>query len=345
MKITKIEIEDELHAWGTNPCSEIILRSSQFCNLTEVVVRAGDTFEDLKRKVEQATILGTLQSTLTDFRYLRKIWLDNTAEERLLGVSLTGIMDHPVLNGSNLEKEQLDGFFNNEYSVFNPLCGVLEELKEVAVQTNKEWAAKLGVPTSTAITCVKPSGTVSQLVDSASGIHSRFSPFYIRRVRADVKDPLTQLMIEEGVPYEMCKMNPNSTVVFAFPQKAPEGAHCVKDDTALQQLELWKTYQDAWCEHKPSVTVYYSDEEFLDVGSWIYNNFDDVSGVSFLPRSDHTYEQAPYTECTEEEYEGLAATMPIINWERLSEFELDDQTKGSKELACSAGVCEVVDIT
>lgn len=340
------------HEFGTNPCSEIILRNAQFCNLTEVVVRAGDTFDDLKEKVRQATVLGTLQSSLTDFRHLRKIWSDNTKEERLLGVSLTGIMDHLVLSGQDTYSQSCKWYGTNvtlesrrpwkaEHQV---LERVLEELKNVAIKTNKEWANKLGIPSSTAVTCVKPSGTVSQLVDSASGIHSRFSPYYIRRVRADTKDPLTQLMSDQGVPNEPCKMKPDSTVIFSFPQKAPEGAHCVKDDTALQQLELWKIYQDHWCEHKPSITVYYGDDEFLDVGGWIYKNFDKVSGVSFLPRSEHTYEQAPYEEITEEEYEGLQALMPVIDWGRLGEYEKEDQTKGTQTLACSAGVCELVDI-
>lgn len=318
-------------AFGTNPCSEIILRSAQFCNLSEVVVRSTDTFDDLKSKVRKATILGTLQSTLTDFRYLRKIWSDNTAEERLLGVSLTGIMDHPILNGSELDNASLGK--------------LLEELKDVAVQTNKEWAAKLGIPQSTAITCVKPSGTVSQLVDSASGIHSRFSPYYIRRVRADIKDPLTQLMISQGVPHEPDVMKPDSTMIFSFPQKAPEGAKCTKDDTAMKQLEIWKIYQDHFCEHKPSITVYYNDEEFLDVGSWIYNNFDDISGVSFLPRSDHTYQQAPYEEITAQEYDVLVDAMPEIDFSALSEYEKVDNTIGGQTLACSGSVCEIVDLT
>jgi len=328
-QVKRIGRRNAYYEFGTNPCSEIILRSCQFCNLSEVVVRSGDTLDDLKRKVRLATILGTLQSTLTNFRYLRKIWSDNTAEERLLGVSLTGIMDHRLLGDASNHK----------------LPRWLEELKGVAIATNKEWAKKLGIPCSTAITCVKPSGTVSQLVNSASGIHSRFSPFYTRTVRADIKDPLTQLLKDAGVPYEPCKMNPVATVVFSFPQMAPEGAHCVKDDTAIGQLELWKVYQDHWCEHKPSITVYYSDEEFLGVGDWVYKNFDNISGVSFLPRADHVYEQAPYQEISVGKYAKAVAIMPEIPWDKLSEYEQGvDTTKGSQTMACTGSVCEVVDI-
>ena len=316
---------------GVNPCGEILLRSCQFCNLSEVVVRPSDTIEDLKRKVKQATILGTLQSSLTDFRYLRKIWSDNTKEERLLGVSLTGIMDHPVMGG--------------KASTIEVLPKLLEELKNVAIETNKEWADILGIPASVAVTCVKPSGTVSQLVDSASGIHSRHSPYYIRTVRADIKDPLTQLMIDQGAPNEPCVMKPDSTVIFSFPIKSPEGAHVVADDTAMEQLKLWKIYQEHWCEHNPSVTVYYRDEEFLDVGSWVYNNIDVVTGVSFLPRDDHTYKQAPYQKCTEEEHEALKAVMPEIDWSKLGEYETEDRTSGSQTLACTGGSCEMVDLT
>lgn len=311
--------------FGTNPCSEIILRPNQFCNLSEVVVRAGDTHEDLKRKVRQATILGTLQSTLTDFRYLRPIWKRNTEEECLLGVSLTGIMDHPILNGTNKTAD---------------LPMILEELKEVAVETNKEWAAKLGVNPSTAITCVKPSGTVSQLVNSASGIHPRFSPYYVRTVRGDKKDPLSQMMVDQGIPHEEDVMNP-SNLVFSFPQKAPLGAVCTSDVGAMEQLKLWKIYQDHWCEHKPSITVYYTDDEFLQVGAWLYEHFDDVSGISFLPRTEHTYKQAPYQDITEETYNELVAKMPTINWGMLSTYELEDQTTGTQELACTAGGCEI----
>lgn len=318
---------DPSYEFGTNPCSEIILRPNQFCNLSEVVVRSGDTLEDLRNKVKVATILGTLQASLTDFRYLRAIWKKNTEEECLLGVSLTGIMDHTVLNGTEGSPEEL--------------ADVLEELKALAVKTNAEWANKLGINPSTAITCVKPSGTVSQLVDSASGIHSRFSPCYIRRVRADVKDPLTTFMIDKGYPCEQDNINPNNKV-FSFPIKAPEGSHFVKDDSVKQQLDIWKIYQDHWCEHKPSVTVYYSDSEFLSAGDWVYNNFDSVSGVSFLPRSDHTYAQAPYEAIDEAAYEELLSQMPKdVDWKGLSEYEKEDNTVGVQTLACTAGACEI----
>ena len=321
-------------AFGTNPCSEIILRSGQFCNLSEVVVRAGDSFEDLKRKVRLATILGTLQATLTNFRYLRKHWHDNTAEECLLGVSMTGIMDHPVMSGKVTGERFLEEWCDHAY-----LEDVLEELKEIAVETNKEWAKKLGIPQSTAITCVKPSGTVSQLVNSSSGIHARFSDYYIRRVRNDKKDPLSDFMINAGVPCEEDVMNPN-VWVFSFPQEAPEGSVKVTDIGALDQLDLWKVYQDAWCEHKPSVTVYYSDEEFLAVGAWVYENMDSCSGVSFLPRSDHTYQQAPYEAITKEQYEEMVAASPSeIQWNTLNEDS--DNTVGSQTLACTGTTCEL----
>lgn len=320
--------------WGTNPCSEIILRPYQFCNLSEVVVRPTDTIDDLKTKVKLATILGTLQSTLTDFRYLRKVWKDNCEEERLLGVSLTGIMDHPVLNGSE------SYFISGTGSKPIPLDIILEELREVAVETNKEWAKKLGINQSTAITCVKPSGTVSQLVDSASGIHGRFAPYYIRRVRNDVKDPITQFLVEQGVPYEVDQMNKDN-LVFSFPMESPGSSRIAGELTALEQLEIWKTYQDHWCEHKPSCTVYYTEEEFLDVGGWVYKNFDKISGVSFLPYDDHIYPQAPYEPITEEQYDDLLSSFPKIRWEELPEYEDDDYTTGAQELACKGGVCEI----
>tara|TARA_R110000787_G_scaffold193899_2_gene305441 strand:- start:28367 stop:30277 length:1911 start_codon:yes stop_codon:yes gene_type:complete len=320
--------------FGTNPCSEIILRPNQFCNLSEVVVRATDTFETLKRKVKLATILGTLQSSLTDFRYLRPIWKRNTEEECLLGVSLTGIMDHPVLSGREDFLVPPDGGGMS-------LSMVLEELKEVAIETNKEWAHLLGLNPSTAITCVKPSGTVSQLVNSASGIHPRFSPYYVRTVRGDKKDPLSIMMQEQGIPCEDDVMNP-ATLVFSFPQKAPDNAVCTSDVGAMEQLKLWKIYQDHWCEHKPSITVFYTDDEFLKAGAWLYENFDDVSGISFLPRSEHTYRQAPYQEITEEEYNKRKADMPEIQWDLLGSYEQEDNTIGSQELACSAaGGCEI----
>jgi ribonucleoside-triphosphate reductase len=317
---------DAEHDFGTNPCSEIILRSNEFCNLSEVVVRADDTLETLKEKVRKATIIGTLQSTLTDFRYLRVRWKRNTEEEALLGVSLTGIMDHAVLGDAN-----------------NPeLATWLEEMRNVSIQTNKDWAEKLGVNASAAITCVKPSGTVSQLVDSASGIHPRFSKHYIRRVRSDKKDPLAVYMEQAGFPVEQDVMSPSS-VVFSFPVKAPESSTCVKDVGAMEQLALWKTYQNHWCEHKPSVTVYYTDSEYFKVAQWIWDNFDLCSGISLLPTSDHVYQQAPYEDIDEDQYEKLVAIMPQnVDWEELSQFEKEDNTTGSQELACVGGACEIV---
>ena len=313
--------------FGTNPCSEIILRSNQFCNLSEVVVRADDTLETLKEKVRKATIIGTLQSTLTEFRYLRVRWKRNTEEECLLGVSLTGIMDHGILGGDP-ESPMLAAW--------------LEEMRDVAIKTNKEWAEKLGVNQSTAITCVKPSGTVSQLVDSASGIHPRFSKHYIRRVRSDKKDPLAIYMEQAGFPVEQDVMS-DSSVVFSFPVKSPETSTCVKEVGAMHQLRLWKTYQNHWCEHKPSVTVYYTDSEYLQVAQWIWDNFDLCSGISLLPTSDHTYQQAPYEDIDEEEYIKLLDTMPKnVNWEDLAQFEAEDNTTGSQELACVGGACEIV---
>ena len=320
---------DPNHEFGTNPCSEIILRPYQFCNLTEVVIRATDSIEDLERKVRLATILGTIQSTYTHFPYLRKIWQRNTEEERLLGVSLTGIMDNPLMTVKNKGLEK-----------------TLEHLRTVAVATNAEWSTSLGIPASTAITCVKPSGTVSQLVDSASGIHTRHSDYYIRTVRGDNKDPLTQLMIDQGVPNEPCVMKPDQTVVFSFPVQSPVGAVTRNDMTAIEQLETWLTYQRHWCEHKPSVTVSVRDDEWFEVGAFVYKNFDEMSGVSFLPHSDHSYQQAPYQECTEEEYKDLLATMPTsIDWAKLSEYEEDDTTSGMQTMACASGMCEIVDLS
>jgi len=316
---------DSEYDFGTNPCSEIILRNGQFCNLTEVVVRAGDTFEELKRKVRLATILGTLQSTLTDFKYLRKHWTNNTEEERLLGVSLTGIMDHHHLNGTDEP---------------GMLATNLEALKEIAIETNKEWAAKLGIPQSTAITCVKPSGTVSQLVDSSSGIHPRYSNHYIRTVRTDKKDPLYTFLQDQGVPVEDAIGKEGSTAIFSFPMKAPEGSVMRDDRNALEQLELWKIYAEHWCEHKPSITVYVKEEEWLDVEAWVYANFDICSGVSFLPHSNHSYQQAPYQEIDEETYDKAVSAMPAIAWEEF--VEETDNTTGSQELACKGGACEVV---
>jgi ribonucleoside-diphosphate reductase alpha chain len=315
---------DKDRIYGTNPCSEIILRDKQFCNLTEVVVRASDTFESLKRKVELATILGTIQSTLTNFQFLSEEWKKNTEEERLLGVSLTGIMDNPLLNNPSTAG----------------LAGGLERLREHARSVNEEWAERLGIPPSASITCVKPSGTVSQLVDSASGIHARHNPYYIRRIRMDKKDPIYTFLKDAGVPCEDEAFRPESTAVFAFPQKAPEGAVCRTDKTAIEQLELWLIYQRYWCEHKPSVTISVKDEEWPEVGAWVWKHFDEVSGVSFLPFSDHTYQQAPYTDCTKEEYEAAVLAMPSdIDWSKFVEKE--DFTVGAQTLACSSGSCEI----
>ena len=319
---------DPNHEFGTNPCSEIILRPNQFCNLTECVVRATDTIEDLERKVKLATILGTIQSTMIKFPYLRKVWQNNTAEERLLGVSMTGIMDNPLMTNKNKGLEK-----------------TLEHLRSIAVATNAEWAELLGIPASASISCVKPSGTVSQLVDSASGIHARHSPYYIRTVRGDSKDPLTQFMIDQGIPNEPCVMKPDSTVVFSFPVKSPELAVTRNDMTAVEQLELWLTYQRHWCEHKPSVTISVRDSEWLSVGAFVYEHFDEMSGVSFLPHSDHTYQQAPYQDCTKEEYEEMLALMPdSIDWSELSEYESEDNTVSMQTMACSGDSCEIVDL-
>jgi ribonucleoside-triphosphate reductase (thioredoxin) len=335
---------DASYDFGTNPCSEIILRPYQFCNLTEVVVRATDTLEDLERKVKLATILGTIQSTYTHFPYLRKVWKDNTEEERLLGVSLTGIMDNLALSGAIDNDAATAWVFSGdeEYT----LAQTLEHLKNVAVATNSEWAERLGIPVSAAITCVKPSGTVSQLVDSASGIHARHSAYYIRTVRGDNKDPLTQFMIDQGIPNEPCVMKPDSTTVFSFPQKSPVGAVTRNDMTAIEQLELWLVYQRHWCEHKPSVTVTVRDHEWLEVGAWVYKHFDEVSGVSFLPHSDHSYQQAPYQEVSEREYLDALALMPErIDWAKLSDYEKEDTSKGTSTFACVGGACEIVDLT
>ena len=315
--------------FGTNPCSEIILRPYQFCNLTEVVVRATDNIDTLSEKVRLATILGTIQATYTEFPYLRKVWKDNTEAERLLGVSLTGIMDNPLMTSENAGLEK-----------------TLEHLRSVAVSTNAEWADRLGIPQSAAITCVKPSGTVSQLVDSASGIHARHSEYYIRTVRGDIKDPLTDFMKAQGIPCEPCVMKPDSTVVFSFPVQAPDNCVTRNVMTAVEQLETWLMYQRHWCEHKPSVTITVRDEEWLEVGAFVYKYFDEMSGVSFLPHSDHTYQQAPYQECSQEEYEELAEKMPkSIDWSGLALYELEDNTSGMQTMACSADSCEIVDIT
>ena len=320
---------DDNYEFGTNPCSEIILRPNQFCNLTEVVVRSTDTLETLSEKVRLATILGTIQSSFTKFPYLRKIWQKNTEEERLLGVSLTGIMDNPLMTLKN-----------------KGLSGTLEHLKNVAITTNAHWAERLGIPVAAAISCVKPSGTVSQLVDSASGIHARHSPYYIRTVRGDNKDPLTQFMKDQGVPNEPEAFKPDQTTVFSFPMKAPKNAVCTADMTAIEQLEMWLAYQRSWCEHKPSVTINVKKEEWFEVGAFVYKYFDEMSGVSFLPYNEHTYQQAPYQECSKTDYETLKSVMPkSIDWSKLSEYESEDNTAGSQTLACSGDSCEIVDLT
>lgn len=314
---------DPGHDFGTNPCGEIILRPNGLCNLTEVVVRAGDTLDELINKVYIATIMGTFQSTLTNYRYVRSVWRKNAEEERLLGVSMTGIMDHDIL--SQTTQEAADW---------------LDVLRKAAVETNKIWAAKLGINQSVAITTVKPSGTVSQLVDSASGIHPRYSKYYIRTIRADKKDPLAKFMRERGFPVEDCVSKPHSTDIFSFPVKAPAHAVLRNDMTAIQQLEHYLLFKNHWCEHNPSITVYVRENEWLAVGDWVYNHFDDVGGVSFLPHTDHSYRQAPYQECDEAKYNALLGVMPVCDWAELSEFELEDSTTGTKELACSAGACE-----
>ena len=319
---------DPDHEFGTNPCSEIILRDREFCNLSEVVVREDDTEETLLEKVKIATIIGTWQSTLTNFRYLNRKWEENCSEERLLGVSMTGIMDNSLTNGKTGNLPEL-----------------LKKLRLEAVNTNAKWAKKLGIPQSTAITCVKPSGTVSQLTDSASGIHARHNPYYIRTVRADKKDPLAQMMFDSGFPCEDDVTKPEHTYVFSFPMKGPAKGVYRKEMSATQQLEIWKIYQESWCEHKPSVTVSVKEDEWMGVGSWVYENFNMMSGVSFLPMSDHTYRQAPYQDCSKAEYEELLKKMPDVDWSKLSDYESVDMTSGSQELACQAGACEVVDIT
>jgi ribonucleoside-triphosphate reductase len=330
--------------FGTNPCSEIILRPYQFCNLTEVVVRATDTLQDLERKVRLATILGTIQSTYTHFPYLRKIWQKNTEEERLLGVSLTGIMDNPITNGMINKNAWLCHSFTGDEDL--TLGEILEHLRNISVDTNSEWADRLGVPVSAAITCVKPSGTVSQLVDSASGIHTRHSPYYIRTVRGDNKDPLTQFMKDQGIPSEPCVMKPDQTTVFSFPVKSPEGAVVRDDVSAMEQLKTWLIYQRHWCEHKPSVTVSVKDDEWMEVGAFVYEHFDEMSGVSFLPYDGGTYQQAPYQECEESDYNALKEIMPkAIDWSKLSEYEQEDNTSGMQTMACSGDSCEIVDLT
>ena len=322
-------LRDSNYHFGTNPCSEIVLRDAEFCNLTEIVVRENDDRESLKRKARLATILGTWQSTLTDFRYISSAWRNNCEEERLLGVSMTGIMDCDRTNGN------VDG-----------LSALLSDMRNCVVDTNRKYAKTLGIPQSAATTCVKPSGTVSQLVDAASGIHARHNPYYIRTVRADNKDPLCSFMKDKGFPNEACVMKPDNVTVFSFPVKAPENSVFRTDMTAIEQLELWLTYQNYWCEHKPSVTITVKEHEWPEVGGWVWNNLDYISGISFLPHSDHTYKQAPYQDCTEEEYKELLAQIPSeVDWKDLKQYEEQDNTAGSQTMACSGDSCEVVDLT
>lgn len=310
---------------GINPCAEISLRNNGLCNLTEVVIRRDDTIADLKAKVELAVIMGTYQSLLTNYRYIRPIWRQNQEDERLLGVSMTGIMDHPVLSQTTPEAAEW-----------------LDTLREYAISVNRMWAARLQINPAAAITTVKPSGTVSQLVDAASGIHPRYAEYYVRTVRADKKDPLALLMRKQGFPVEDCRARPGSTDVFAFPVQCPEHAVMRNDRTAIEQLEHYLMFQTHWSEHNVSITVYVREHEWLEVGAWVYKHFDRLAGVSFLPFSDHNYPQAPYTECSQQEYEALKAKIPAFDWDALAEFEKDDATVNVKELACSAGVCEVL---
>jgi ribonucleoside-diphosphate reductase alpha chain len=323
---------DPNYSFGTNPCSEIILRDAEFCNLTEVVVRPEDTPATLAEKVELASILGTWQATLTHFRYLSKTWKKNCEEEALLGVSLTGIMDNAYTNGTKETKD------------FS-LASTLTHLKGIAIETNKKVAKQLGINPAAAITCVKPSGTVSQLVDAASGIHARHAPYYIRTVRGDKKDPICQFMVKKGIPHESDVTKPDHTWVFSFPLKTTKSAICRNDKTALEQLEFWKLYQEYWCEHKPSVTITVREYEWIEVGAWVFKNFDMISGISFLPHIDHSYQQAPYQDCTEAEYKEMLKQMPEeIDWDELSKYEHEDHTRGSQEYACTGDKCEIVDI-
>ncbi len=320
---------DPEHNFGTNPCSEIVLRDCEFCNLTEMVVRADDTRESLMRKARLATILGTWQSTLTDFRYLSSSWKKNCEDERLLGVSMTGIMDCEITNGKEAGLETL-----------------LSDLREEVISVNRTLSKNIGVEQSVATTCVKPSGTVSQLVDAASGIHARHNPYYIRTVRADNKDPLCTFMKNKGFPHEACVMKPDNVTVFSFPIKAPENSVFRMDLSAEEQLDLWLKYQYHWCEHKPSVTISVKEQEWVGVGAWVWNHLDSISGISFLPFSDHTYRQAPYQDCTKEEYEEMVSKLPNeIDWSELANYEVEDQTSGTQTFACSGDSCEVVDLT
>jgi len=327
MAITNGRRNTEDYDFGTNPCSEIILRSREFCNLSEVVVRPNDTRETLLAKVRLATILGTFQATLVNFKYVSSSWRKNCEEERLLGVSLTGIMDSKLTNGKG---------------PIQALTAILQDLKNEAIRTNAEFAQKIGINQSVAVTCVKPSGTVSQLVDASSGIHARHNPYYIRTVRGDKKDPLTRMMVDAGFPIEDDITNPSNTSVFSFPIKVDKSAVFRTDMSAIEQLELWLLYQKHWCEHKPSVTISVKEEEWLEVGAWTYKHFDFMSGVSFLPFSEHTYKQAPYQDINEKDYAILLNKMPKeVDWKKLSEYEKTDMTIGTQELACAAGFCEI----
>jgi ribonucleoside-diphosphate reductase alpha chain len=327
--VTKLgDRRDPSYEFGTNPCSEIILRDREFCNLTEVVVRPNDNLASLQRKVRLATILGTFQASLTHFPYLSSDWEKNCKEEALLGVSMTGITDNKELRDKNTAEV------------------ILKDLRQYAIETNKEFAKAIGINPAAAITCVKPSGTVSQLTDAASGIHARHSEYYIRTVRADRKDPLCQMMIDLGFPAEPCAMKPDHTMVFSFPIKSPDECITRNDMTAIQQLELWLTYQRYWCDHKPSVTITVKEHEWMEVGAWVYKHFDEISGISFLPHSDHSYKQAPYQECTKIAYTALAVEMPKnVDWSLLKNYEKEDSTKGTQTFSCTGDKCEIVDLT
>lgn len=328
---------DPNHEFGTNPCSEIILRDREFCNLTEIIVRPTDTVETLMRKGRIAAILGTMQASLTNFQYISSEWTKNCKEEALLGVSMTGQLDNKMM---------LSMADNSDLLLPSSLPNILETVKNKTIEVNAEWAKRLGINAAAAITCVKPSGTVSQLTDAASGMHPRHSQYYIRTVRADIKDPLCQMMQEAGFPSEPCVMRPDHTRVFSFPMKSPADCMTRNDITAIQHLNLWLTYQRHWCEHKPSITITVREHEWMDVGAWVYAHFDEVSGISFLPHSDHSYKQAPYQDCTEEEYETLLSQMPKnVNWSDLSKYEKEDRTAGSQTYACSGDKCELVDLT
>lgn len=324
--IAKIGRRDADHKFGTNPCSELFLRSAQFCNLTSVQIRPNDDVDSLKKKVRIATIMGTLQSSLTDFRYLRKIWKRNCEEERLLGVSLSGICDHAFMSDAKSDR----------------LPQILTQLKDYAIEVNKEWADKIGINPSVAVTCIKPEGSVSQVCDTASGIHPRFSQYYVRTVRCDKKDPLAKMMQDVGFPVEDDVTKPLSTCIFSFPEKSPTASRLRDDMTAIEQLELWLIYKKYWAEHTVSITVYVRENEWIEVADWVYKHFDEISGISFLPHTDHSYRQAPYQAITEKEYYEWLDRMPKnVDWSLLSKYELEDQTTSARELSCTGGACEM----